>query len=290
MSARISHIATMSSNPMAVGTMYEAIFGLNFDNSPKPANYGEVLTDGNINLNLHHRLPGHRLGLDHFGIEVEDVQEIFDRLKSKYPSTGWVERPPSCPYAGYLSHDLAGSIFALSERGSDDGKEAFVRETPNNFSRWSDGNPADRTIHHYAIRTRRLDECAEFYSEIFGFTHRQGEGDDPNHYLSDGKVTLILIPWSIHDYAGISVTGRGPDHIGFKVEDAEIVTKEIDSFFRHFSPGQAPLWVLTTINDRSEESQIRAAMIRKSCSISKYQFTDKDGTFVVVADKTFGEA
>ena len=68
MAARINHIATMSTNPMAIGTMYESIFGLNFDNSPKPANYGEVLTDGNVNLNLHHRLPGQRLGLDHFGV------------------------------------------------------------------------------------------------------------------------------------------------------------------------------------------------------------------------------
>ena len=45
MAARINHITTMSTNPMAIGTMYETIFGLNFDTSPKPANYGEVLTD-----------------------------------------------------------------------------------------------------------------------------------------------------------------------------------------------------------------------------------------------------
>ena len=61
--------------------MYEAVFGLNFDNSPKPANYGEILTDGNVNLNLHHRLPGHRLGLDHFGIEnIGDLPGV-DELK-----------------------------------------------------------------------------------------------------------------------------------------------------------------------------------------------------------------
>ena len=290
MSSRISHITSMSSNPMAVGTMYEAIFGLNFDKSPKSPSYGEILTDGNVNLNLHHRLPGHRMGLDHFGIEVDDMEAVFDTLKSKYPSVGWVKRPPSCPYAGYLSHDLAGSIFALSEKGTARGNGDFVRETPDNFSRFSGGDPAKRNFHHYAIRTRKLDECAEFYEDVFGFAHTGGKGDDPNHYLSDGTMTLVLIPWSIHDYAGISVTGRGPDHIGFKVDDAAVVTEEIDKFFQHFSPGQAPLWVLTTINERSDESQVRAAMIQKSCAISKYQFTDKDGTFVVVADQTFGEA
>ena len=85
MPARINHIATMSTNPMAIGTMYESIFGLNFDTTPKPANYGEVLTDGNVYLNLHHRLPGQRLGLDHFGVEVDNLEETFDLLKSKYP-------------------------------------------------------------------------------------------------------------------------------------------------------------------------------------------------------------
>ena len=83
------------------------------------------------------------------------------------------------------------------------------------------------------------------------------------------------------------MTGRGPDHIGFKVEDAALVEKEIEGFFSHYSPGQSPLWVLTTVNERSEESQIRAAMIDKQCPMSSYSFTDKDGTFVAIGDKSF---
>jgi catechol 2,3-dioxygenase-like lactoylglutathione lyase family enzyme len=285
MPARINHIATMSTNPMAIGTMYESIFGLNFDTTPKPANYGEVLTDGNVHLNLHHRLPGQRLGLDHFGVEVDNLEETFDLLKSKYPTVGWVSRPKSCPYGGYMSHDIEGSIFAITEKSG--GPVKFKRETPTNFSRWSDGNPEERNIHHYAIRTRNIEKVAQFYHEVFGFEHTIGQDGDTNHYLSDGKVTLMLIPWTLDVYAGISVTGRGPDHIGFKVEDAALVEREIEGFFSHYSPGQSPLWVLTTFNDRSEESQIRAAMIDKQCPMSSYSFTDKDGTFVAIGDKTF---
>jgi catechol 2,3-dioxygenase-like lactoylglutathione lyase family enzyme len=288
-SARIRHIASMSSNPMAIGTMYESIFALNFDKSKKPPSYGEVLTDGEVNLNLHHRLPGQRLGLDHFGIEVDDVDATLDKIKQNYPNIGWINRPPNCPYSGYMMHDIAGSIFALSETGTARGTDEFVRERTGNFDRWSDADQAGRIFHHYSIRTRKLDECADFYEDVFGFTRIAKASDDPNHYLYDGNMTLHLLPWSIQDYGGISVTGRGPDHIGFLVEDAVQVEKEIDSFFRHFSPGQAPLWVLTTINDRSTESQVRANMIDKSCPMSTYQFTDKDGTFVAIGDKSFEE-
>ncbi|MBO90221.1 MAG: hypothetical protein CMP14_11915 [Rickettsiales bacterium] len=285
MAARINHITTMSTNPMAIGTMYETIFGLNFDTSPKPANYGEVLTDGNVNLNLHHRLPGQRLGLDHFGIEVDDLEKIFDTLKSNYPTVGWVKRPTSCPYGGYMAHDTEGSIFAITEKSGEPSE--FTRETTKNFARWSDGDPKKRNIHHYAIRTRNIEKVAQFYHEVFGFTHSQGKDGDTNHYLSDGTVSLMLIPWTLDVYAGISVTGRGPDHIGFLVEDAALVEKEIEGFFSHYSPGQSPIWVLTTINEKSEESQIRAAMIAKQCPMTTYSFTDKDGTFVTIGDKPF---
>ena len=285
MPARINHITTMSTNPMAIGTMYETIFGLNFDTSPKPVNYGEVLTDGNVDLTLHHRLPGQRLGLDHFGIEVDDLEQIFDALNSKYPSVGWIRRPSSCPYGGYMTHDTEGSIFSITEKN--DEPKPFVRETTKNFTRWSDANPKKRNIHHYAIRTRNIEKVSQFYQDVFGFMHSHGKDGDSNHYLSDGSVTLMLIPWSLDVYAGISVTGRGPDHIGFLVEDATLVEKEIESFFSHYSPGQSPLWVLNTINEKSEESQIRAAMIANQCPMTAYSFTDKDGTFVTIGDKSF---
>ena len=128
---------------------------------------------------------------------------------------------------------------------------------------------------------------AQFYHEVFGFKHTTGEDGDTNHYLSDGKVTLMLIPWTLDVYEGISVNGRGPDHIFFKVEDAAMVEKEIEGFFSHYSPRQSPLWVLTTVNEPSQESQIRAAMIDKQCPMSSYSFTDKDGTFVAIGDKSF---
>lgn len=288
MAARINLVASVSNNPTPVATLYETIFGMELDQALRPPEFGEFLTDGNVTLNVRPRLAGHRVGLDHFGIQVDDMAAVFDTLKRDYPAIGWVVQPPDGANGAYFVHDPAGSIFALS-RNADAGTARTAKERPVslNFARWSKADPSARTMHHYAIRTRKLEECAAFYREVFGFSHTGSTADDPNHYLSDGRMTLMLIPWRITDYGGISVTGRGPDHLGFRVEDAAVVREEIEGFCSHFSPGQAPMWLLTAESRTTRESQIRAAMIEESCPISQYQFTDKDGVFVVISDRTF---
>lgn len=292
MSARISHIASISTNPAPMSTFYETIFGMEVDHARRTPDLGEVLSDGYVTLNIRPRLAGHRVGLDHFGIEVDDLDAIFDKLKADYPSIGWMDQPEDGANGDYFSHDPAGSIFALSQGPAEKSLAAERpqdRPTSTNFARWSDKDPSGRYLHHYALRTRKLDECAQFYEDVFGFSHLGPTADDPNHYLSDGRLTLMLIPWSIQDYGGISVTGRGPDHVGFKVENAAAVQAEIEGLSTHFSPGYAPMWLLSEQNRNTEENQIRADMIAKSCPISQFQFSDKDGVFVVISDKTFGQ-
>ena len=73
------------------------------------------------------------------------------------------------------------------------------------------------------------------------------------------------------------------------IDAGERRIEEIDGLFGHFAPGQAPMLLLTAISRTTKESQIRAAMIEKSCPISQYQFTDKDGVFIVISDKTFDQ-
>ncbi len=287
MSARISHVALNSNTPTPIATMYETLFGLELDMSLGSPERGEVLTDGNVLLNLRPRVPGQRVGLDHFGIEVDDIDSVFAKLKSDYPDIGWVEQLEDGAIGTYFSHDPAGSIFSLSQTNGD-----VVADRPQdrpvsaNFGRWSDANPSERYLQHYAIRTRKLEECADFYEDVFGFAHKKPGAGDPNHYLTDGRMTLILIQWSINDYGGISVTGRGPDHIGFKVEDGAKVQAEIEGYATHFAPGNAPMWLLNTVNRTTDENQIRSRMVADSNPVSQYRFTDRDGVFVVVSDKT----
>jgi hypothetical protein len=110
--AMINHVATMSDNSRFMGITYETLFGMWFDESVASPRYGEVLRDGNVTLNIHPRLPGQRLGLDHFGIEVDDMAATLDKLEFDYPKIGWIDRPDSCPFSGHITHDPAGSIFA----------------------------------------------------------------------------------------------------------------------------------------------------------------------------------
>ena len=288
MSAKISHVALNSNTPTPIATMYETLFGLELDMTLGSPERGEILSDGNVILNLRPRVPGQRVGLDHFGLEVDDIDAVFAKLTADYPDIGWVKQPENGAIGTYFSHDPAGSIYSLSQ--SDDalagGERSQDRPVSANFARWSDGIPSLRYLQHYAIRTRKLKECADFYEVVFGLSHQKPTAADPNHYLSDGRITLILIQWSIQAYAGISVTGRGPDHIGFKVEDSAKVQAEIEGYSTHFAPGNAPMWLLNTVNRTTDENQIRSRMVADSNPISQYQFTDRDGVFVVVSDKS----
>src|SRR5262249_41144200 len=64
--------------------------------------------DGYVGLNINPRRAGRAAGLDHFGIEVEDVETVFDRMRTSYPSVKWLQRPSNRPFAGITTHDPDG--------------------------------------------------------------------------------------------------------------------------------------------------------------------------------------
>ena len=78
-----------------------------------------------------------------------------------------------------------------------------------------------RQFSHFALRTRHAERCAEFYSEVFDLHLINNKADDPNFYLSDGRMTLAVLQWNMDDYYGMDPQRLGPDHIGFKVESIE---------------------------------------------------------------------
>jgi hypothetical protein len=69
------------------------------------------------------------------------------------------------------------------------------------------------------------DQCAEFYADVFELKPANNKSS-PGHHLTDGRVTLSILPWSIAIFADMGIKRPGPDHIGFKVED-------IDAFKQH---------------------------------------------------------
>ena len=67
-----------------------------------------------------------------------------------------------------------------------------------------------------------------FYVDVFEFAEQNASAGDPNHYLSDGKVTLMIMPWRIKNYLGQSILPTGMDHIGFTVEDMQAFKDDVD--------------------------------------------------------------
>ena len=55
--------------------------------------------DGRIQMNIRR----------HFGIQVEDAETVWDRLRKKYPTVKWLQRPSTRPFAGVTTHDPDGN-------------------------------------------------------------------------------------------------------------------------------------------------------------------------------------
>lgn len=91
MQSKINHFTILSENNYALGRFYEGLFQMR----PCGANgaTGAVrVGDGHLGLNIKPRLPGLRAQLDHFGIEVDDVELAIARMKEGYPAIECLER------------------------------------------------------------------------------------------------------------------------------------------------------------------------------------------------------
>jgi predicted enzyme related to lactoylglutathione lyase len=114
MFAKINHVAIVSENYTQLGNFYAAVFGLKVGSS-RP---GRAITvgDGYVGLNINPRREGRQARLDHFGIEVEDVETVFERMQKSYPKVKWQQRPSTRPFAGLTTHDPDGNVFDLSQK------------------------------------------------------------------------------------------------------------------------------------------------------------------------------
>ena len=221
MFSKINHVAIVSENYATLEQFYQAAFGMKSSARTRP---GRAVTvgDGYVGLNINPRRAGRAAGLDHFGIEVEDAETVFDRMRKHYPQVKWLKRPSNRPVAGVSTHDPDGNMFDISQKDMTNRTSIYVE---------NDGKANPRHIDHVAMRTMRPDAMAAFYRDVFELApaNKPGEKrpDDKNHYLTDGHVTLVIMPWDITDYAGTGIITCGMDHIGFKVEDVEACKADI---------------------------------------------------------------
>lgn len=124
--ARIRHLAIKSADPDRLGRFYESAFDMQvIHRSP---NGGVYMTDGYLTLALLKQRPNDTApGLNHFGFEVEDAQEISRKLKAlNLPEP--TERPSTTPFAELRGMDPDGNLFDISEHGFADVEYPVARQ------------------------------------------------------------------------------------------------------------------------------------------------------------------
>ena len=119
---------------------------------------------------------------------------------------------------------------------------------------------------------------AEFYAEVFEFKPVNTKAPAGAHQMTDGRVTLTIMPWSISLFEGTAIKRPGPDHIGFKVEN-------IATFKQHVQDVVGACTYLAPMPlGGNNEAEARKAFIAANAS-GKYQMADPDGTWIDVTDE-----
>ena len=263
MTAKLKHIALVGDNYALQGKFYEAAFGMRTAAEARPER-AVTLSDGYVGLNINPRKPGRPAGLDHFGLEVDELEPVLERLR-KYPEVQIVGRPSTRPFAGLSTHDPAGNVFDLSQREMANRASVYVEAE----------KPAARHISHIALRTLQVERLAEFYADVFGLRPTQR---DANFHLSDGRVTLVLMPWRITDYEGTGIVRPGPDHFGFDVESLAAVKQRLQELGDN-NPH------LRARELAGREGEARSRLFERCCPLGSYRLADVDGVLLDIAER-----
>ncbi|HET9551209.1 MAG TPA: VOC family protein [Candidatus Binatia bacterium] len=275
MPTKIQHAAIVSENFVREAKFYEAIFGMK---RSKPGseeeqkairnNYAVSISDGYVGVTVIGRKPGYIPGLHHFGVDVDDVDQAMSRIQKNYPEVAVLKRPSNRPFATYGAHDPEGNYFDLTQEGMSNRRDVYVqqqREQP-------------RRIHHLKLRVMNPSKIAAFYRDSFDLTEAEKALEDPNFYLTDGKMTLIIAPWKMSDFEGAGIDRPGLEHIGFKVESVESVKTELAAL------REANAEMRERIISEPSEGQRRLALIA-SCRHGQHQCSSPDGVFIDLSER-----
>src|SRR5262249_61204864 len=143
MFSKINHVAIAIENYAQLAQFYIAAFGMRPSDKTRP---GRAVTvgDGYVGLNINPRRAGRSAGLDHFGIQVDDWETVFERMRTKYPSVKWLKRPSNRPFAGISTHDPDGNVFDLSQKNMENRTSVYVD---------SEGEANPRHTNRVSVRT-----------------------------------------------------------------------------------------------------------------------------------------
>jgi predicted enzyme related to lactoylglutathione lyase len=245
---------------------YRAMFGLKASGDTEREIGAISVGDGYVGMTLIPRRAGRKAGLDHFGIEVEDLDKARDKVAKKYPDIEIVKRPGNRPFASYGIHDPAGNYFDLSQPGHENRAEVYAKG----------GWKQETTFSHFAIRAREAERLADFYTNVFELEARNVPSPEGGYQLTDGRMTMAILPWKISSFNGAGIEQPGMDHIGFRVPDIEAFSANLDKV------AKTNIHIAAKPIDFDSEGVARLALLKK-CPHGSVQLSDPDGTLIDVA-------
>ena len=272
MFAKINHMAMVSPIYPMLANFYEAYFGLKRSGKTSRPLNAVTVGDGYVGLNINPLRDGYVGGLDHFGLVVDDIDTVIERARVKFPSAAIVKRPSTRPFANYSGHDPDGNVFDLAQK--DEGDKLVGVYAEQAAAGWSQ----DRYLNKFAIRTLHAEKVAEFYTEVFELKPLNTRTPPGSYHMTDGRVTLSILPWSIPIFADMSIKRPGPDHIGFKVESVEAFKQHVESI-SGMNPYVAPMRL-----GGSREADARKAFLAAQAG-GKLQMADPGGVWIDVTDE-----
>ena len=214
------------------------------------------------------RRGGRKAGLDHFGIEVQDLDKVRIKVEKKYPDIEIVKRPGNRPFASYSAHDPAGNYFDLSQPGHENRAEVYAKAA------WQQ----ETTFSHFALRAREAERLASFYADVFELELKNSRTEEGGFQLTDWRITMVILPWKISSFNGAGIEQPGLDHIGFGVPSLDKFKANLaDVSGQNINLAPRPI-------DFDSEGKARLALLKK-CPLGTYHLCDPTGTLIDVAEK-----
>ena len=103
------------------------------------------------------------------------------------------------------------------------------------------------------------------------------QGEPDSYHLTDGRVTLTILPWTISAFNGAGIEQPAMDHIGFRVPS-------IDAFKKNLAEVEKQnLQLRPKPIDFDSEGVARLKLLAK-CPHGSFHLADPDGTLIDVAE------
>jgi len=273
MFAQINHMAMISPQYPMLERFYRSHFKFSISERAHDNTEGSAIVgDGTVGLNILPRRDGYMGGIDHFGMVVDSIDRVLDRMKGAHPKTNIVKRPSTRPFAAYSGHDPDGNVFDLAEKKGDNLKDVYQEQ--------KDGDLNDSGGCHFrrfAIRTANAEACAEFYTDVFELQSINTPEGKAGYHLTDGRVILSLMQWDIELFGGMSIKRPGPDHIGIHVPDLAAFKKEAKRL------ADKNTYIAARPLGGSDEANTRADLLA-ACALGEFQMADPDGNWIDITD------